>query len=193
MPARVRHSFASADGMWEVSLTRGFLALTSKKYERWEKFQNILNEPLCALCRIYQPAFFGRIGLRYRNVVRKASYGLENLEWPRLLNEHLCGSLATELASSIQHVAGEILIDLGANSGRVRILHGFLIDEAGGSAYQIDTDFFAEPRTECGDGVRILDSFNEEARRLFRWCISDRLHDALEPEPVPDRAAYTER
>src|ERR1700687_3478435 len=61
------YEFASADEQWTVNLTRDFLALTSKKYKRWEGFKDHLATPMDALLSEYVPTFFSRIGLRYRD------------------------------------------------------------------------------------------------------------------------------
>src|SRR5438132_1497631 len=63
---KVSYDFISADEQWKVGLTREFIALTTAKYERWEDFKAHLEAPLQAFIELYSPAFFSRIGLRYR-------------------------------------------------------------------------------------------------------------------------------
>jgi hypothetical protein len=48
----------------------------------------------------------------------------------------------------------------------------------------IDADFFTEERLERENARARLNEFNREAGRLFRWSISDRLHDAMGPKLV---------
>src|SRR5213592_535127 len=66
IPIRVGKSsqFLSADEQWKVTLTRDFMALSTRKYERWEQFKVHIEKPFDALVSHYQPAFFTRVGLR---------------------------------------------------------------------------------------------------------------------------------
>src|SRR5262249_12393586 len=59
---QVACDFTSADQLWTVTLNRDFLALTCRRYERWEEFKAHLEGPLSALTELYSPAFFTRIG-----------------------------------------------------------------------------------------------------------------------------------
>jgi uncharacterized protein (TIGR04255 family) len=49
------YEFVSADENWTVSLTRNFLALSTRKYERWEQFTDQLQHPLQSLIDVYKP------------------------------------------------------------------------------------------------------------------------------------------
>lgn len=175
------YSFISADEQWRVALTREFLALSTVHYRQWEQFRASLQEALDALIESYQPSFFVRIGLRYRDVIRKSTPGLENLSWSRLIRPHVLGPLSEpKLSRAIEHSANDVLIALDNNNGRVRILHG-LIRETNDNepSYSIDSDFYYEGRTVTADVFKYLDSFNREAGNLFRWCITPVLHKHL--------------
>src|SRR5260370_42340752 len=50
--------FISLDRNWTISLTNDFLALSSKDYERWERFTEHLRLPFETLLDVYFPAFF---------------------------------------------------------------------------------------------------------------------------------------
>src|SRR5438128_2527221 len=54
MPGR-NYNFSSEDGTWPVSLTRDFLALTCRKYERWEGFKEQFEISLSAFLAEYKP------------------------------------------------------------------------------------------------------------------------------------------
>ena len=78
---QVSYNFVTEDGAWSVSLTRDFVALSAAKYERWEQFIERLRPPVEALVRLYDPAFFSRVGLRYQNVLAPAHLGLGDATW----------------------------------------------------------------------------------------------------------------
>lgn len=179
------YEFTSADEQWTVSLTRTFLALTARKYQRWEVFWDHLAGPLEALVKIYSPSFFSRTGLRYQDVIRRSVLELDQVEWKALLNSQIAGELANEqIAAAIQYSRHEFQITHNSETS-VRIRHGLQPDaETDEVCYMIDADFFTEKRLE-GQNVReALSEFNREAGRLFRWSITQRLHDAMGPQPV---------
>lgn len=182
--AKGGYEFGSADGRWVVSLTRDSLSLTSRHYERWEDFKEHFDTPLQALKEHYVPAFFSRVGLRYRNVIRKGELGLADVDWSELLAPHITGELASRsIADAIEHAARQVTIRL-KDGGRVNLQHGLVRGVETDEAYVLDSDFFTEERTEVGDVLKSLDYYNRQAGRLFRWCISQRLHSAMDPRPI---------
>ena len=185
LTAETTYEFTSADEQWAVSLTRGFLALTARQYERWEGFCEHLTGPLVALMEIYCPPFFTRTGLRYQDIIKRSVLKLAQVEWRALLNPQLAGELSHEqIARTIEYSKHEFQIQHNTN-GNVRVKHGLVTDaKTDEVCYIIDADFFTEERLEQQNARARLNEFNREAGRLFRWCISERLHDAMGPKPV---------
>jgi uncharacterized protein (TIGR04255 family) len=182
------YEFVTADETWTVTLTRAFLAVKTTSYTRWEHFKNHLVEPLHALIEIYAPAFFTRIGLRYQDLIERSKLGLGQSPWSHLLRPAIAGELASpELAGSVVEAFTQVLIRFPNELGQVRVRHGF-VQVAGSDeeCYLIDSDFFREGRIGTNDASRILDYFNRQSGRLFRWCIDDRLHQAMGPQPVSE-------
>jgi len=182
----VVYEFASADGAQTVALSRDALALTSRRYERWESFWMQLATPLQALQEEYAPAFFTRVGLRYINVVRRGALGLSGVSWSQLIKPYLVGVLALpEMEPHVEQDLQQSLIRLQGARGQVRINNGLARDAVGSEEpYIIDSDFFIDERTETKDAGDTLAGFNRKAGNLFRWCIEDRLHEAMEPQPL---------
>jgi uncharacterized protein (TIGR04255 family) len=181
------HEFGSQDERWTLSLTRDFIALTCRSYDRWENFKAHLDRPLDALRKLYSPAFFTRIGLRYRDVIRRSVLGLEQLSWAELLQPGVAGALASpEIAADVEHSAQELVIRLPDGRSHVRVHHGLAVDDGSEEqCYVIDADFFDDQQSELPHAFERLDSLNRQARRFFRWCIKDRLHQAMRPQPLP--------
>jgi uncharacterized protein (TIGR04255 family) len=175
------YSFFSDDEEWKVAVTREFLALSTTHYTRWEEFRTRLHTAVEALIASYEPSFFLRVGLRYRDVIRRSMHGLEQLPWSKLLRPHILGELNyPSISKAIQHAARDVLISLDDNKGQVRVLHGLMKEPADKEfSYSIDSDFFCEGRTEVTDAFRRLDYFNREAGKLFRWCVTPLLHKKL--------------
>ena len=181
---RAVYSFVSADKQWKVSLSRESLSLSTRKYERWEDFKEHLREPLSALIKEYNPAFFSRIGLRYQDVIQKSKLDLTDCSWGQLLEPHLAGELSSpDIAQDILSCVNQLILALDEES-RVLLNHGFASNQNNETCYLIDSDFFTEERTETNNVIQKLDYFNRQSGRLFRWCISEKLHGALNPKPL---------
>jgi uncharacterized protein (TIGR04255 family) len=179
------YEFLSEDEANTLSLTRDFLALSTRRYLRWERFSHDLQMPFQTLMEEYAPTFFSRTGLRYRNVIRRSALNLDNADWSALLRPYVAGELASlDVAGQIDEAASQIVIRLDDELGKVRLQHGLVKAETGEICYIIDSDFFTERKTEIRDVFRVLDEFNRWAAKLFRWCITDTLHNAMRPQPI---------
>ena len=183
--APVTHQFKTSDAEWTVGLTREFIALSTPNYQRWEIFKQHLTAPVQALIDEYNPSFFSRIGLRYRDVISRSALGIDT-PWSELLRPFIAAELTTgdPIASAVREATHLVVLALPDNHGTVRMRHGLAQTESGEQVYAIDSDFFLENRTETSHVFDILDNFNAEARGLFRWCITPALHEALDPEPI---------
>jgi uncharacterized protein (TIGR04255 family) len=190
LPLARAYEFSSRDGLWTVSLTRDFLALSTKQYHKWEEFRNLLRKCLNALQEVYSSPFYLRIGLRYQDIISRHALGLRDVEWAELLNPGIAGELGDpHLANDVQERFTVTLLRLPAHDAVVRMQHG-LVQFAGGEndskeiCYLIDCDLFTEQQTEAQDVFHILDYLNRQAGNLFRYFISERLQSALQPEPA---------
>lgn len=181
------HEFGSEDDTWKLSLTKDSIALTTRAYKEWKGFKEKLAPPLAALRDIYAPSFFGRIGLRYRDRIDRDRFGLADVPWAQLVEEVPLGEVGHEkIGSRVRHALRELIIELEGTAGNVRVVHGMERQEDGKSVYLIDSDFFTEARVETEGTDHVLDGFNRRAGHLFRWYITKRLHDAMDPQlPSP--------
>lgn len=180
------YEFISADEKWKINLTSGFLSLSTIDYSRWEYFSEHLKKPFTALLSIYNPQFFTRIGLRYRDIIRRSKLGLEANPWDELLQPYILGLLMApnikDAARNINHIS-EINLD---QESIVRIASGLLHDlETKEEDFIIDSDFFTTNRNiETGKALDILNFFNSQGTRLVQWCILKKLYDAMDPEII---------
>lgn len=188
--SKVAHQFEAADGSWKSTLTSSFLALTCTRYSRWEDFRAQFQRVHDALLAVYRPALLTRIGLRYQDLIVRSELGLDaSTPWRELIEPHLAGELgAPEIGDEVREVFRQASIDLPG--GRMLTLrHGTearpgVDGSPAETCYSIDSDFYTEERTDPNDCLNILADLHEHAGRLFRWCITDRLHDRLEPQIV---------
>lgn len=176
------HDFQSAEKNWQLSLAKDFIALATRQYKRWSEFREYLTLPLDLLSEEYAPVFYIRLGLRYRNIIRRSQLGLVGVPWTELLEPYIAAPLSNSHMNEneVLDMAHRIDVALEKGNTQVRIVHGFTQLE-GETCYLIDSDIFSEERTEVQDAIGKLDYFNGQAGRIFRWCITNRLHDALGP------------
>lgn len=177
------YEFLTEDKVWKVNLTRDFVALSTVGYENWEQFNSYLQQVFDNFVKIYKPAYFTRIGLRYQNVIQRSSLSLGQAEWIELLNSYILGLLSNESTySSIVETITRSNIVLEDIDSKIGMQYGLAKHNPSGEiCYLLDNDFYTEKRTEVENGRQILNEFNQRNRRLFRWCITNRLHEAMEP------------
>lgn len=179
--------FLSEDQKWTLSLTRDFVSLSTEEYTRWEEFREKLELIFQALQEEYHPSFITRTGLRYQDLIIRSKLGLENAKWAELLKEHIAAEYWVEpLANAIQEVSHVVLVEFPEEKKwKLGLRHGTArregVDEIG---YMIDSDFYTDEKTEATDVLDRLNFFNRMAGRLFRWCITDRLHEAMDPRLI---------
>lgn len=181
---RATYQFISADKKWRVTLTRESFSVSTIEYKRWEDFKRHLEIAFAAFVEVYKPPFFTRVGLRYQDLIQRSKLGLENVGWSELLSPPIAGEFsAPEIVDRIVHRVNQLTISLDDES-MVLLNHGMVSNENPEDLYIIDSDFLTEQKTEVQNVTEKLNYFNKFSGRLFRWCISDRLHNALEPQPV---------
>jgi len=178
------YRFFSEDEVWKLTLTRTFIALTTNKYERWEKYYEKLKKPLDALLRIYNPSYYTRIGLRYINVICRSDLALDKeTDWVELLKPSLLGLLASDdVKDSVQDYQGLYEIGLDDGESTVRLLTK-CVEKADQKeiCFMIDSDFFLGRKIEISEAANKLKYFNVHASRLIQWCIQNKLYEALGP------------
>jgi uncharacterized protein (TIGR04255 family) len=187
LPGSSTHRFSTSDSQRFISLSQDFLALTESEYERWELFREEIKKAENALQEAYSPAFYSRIGLRYKDVISRRNLGLTDAKWRDLLQPHIVAELGDpEVSDAIVSTQTQSVIKTPeVPGGQVKLIHG-LVKSSGTNEelYMIDADFSVERREGLDEPFEILDKFNRIAGRLFRWAITDTLHMAMEPKTI---------
>ena len=183
--SRHGHEFESRDGDWALSLNPESLALTCRRYSRWEDFSGRLEDALARFRSLYPLSFYLRLGLRYKNVIRRSRLGLSASSWSELLRPWILGAYSRpEMRDEVEHHYLQTMLRLADGQGHVLITSGTVRDvNAKEECYLIDADFFIEKQTECADAHDRLDFLNAQSDRFFHWCIGERLDNALRGRP----------
>jgi len=188
------HSFISADGTWKLSLTKEFIALSTMRYPGWDSFARTLDEVLCQFIKVYKPAFFERVGLRYLNAVSRKALELEGHRWNELLQPKYLGVLDDDdireedvgkcSVDVEQKLDGGCNVKLHAGPGNirraVRTEQGMQTVQESEVRFILDFDYFAG-KTELNAVAQQLEALHTHADRTFSDAITDVLHEAMSP------------
>lgn len=189
-PATVNYQFTSADGIWRVNLTSKFISLACTKYTRWEAFAQKLDKPLAAFIQIYQPAYFERIGLRYVNFLSRFDLGLEDVPFSQLINPSYLGILGEEDITETGVSRSSVDADTAIRGGcRVKIHAGPGLVKKNGQPdkevkFVFDQDLYMPGQVPVNLSAGALQTLHAQAYPIFRNAITEKLHDAMEPQEV---------
>ena len=186
-PALITHKFSTKDSRRFISLRDDFMALAETKYERWESFREEIMKAEAALKKVYEPAFYSRVGLRYRDLISLRSLNLTNVRWQDLIKPHVIAELGDKnVADAILRIKTQAVIKIpDIPDGQIMLNHGLVVPNGSNEqCYLIDADFSVEIKEGVNESFKILETFNRLAGQLFRWAITERLHSAMEPRVI---------
>ncbi len=179
------YNFMSTDQRWQAVLGKGTLTLVARQYDGWENFSKHLQKVMRALEQEYPPQFLLRMGLRFRNIIRKSALGVTDKEWNQLLQQKWTGDLAwAGTAGEIKATHSEVLMGLNGGKDLVCVRHGLVpiaqpIQEMG---YLIDHDFFVDGQFPMKEVPETLKCYHQAAQRFFKLWVTDTLHQAMKPK-----------
>lgn len=189
-PAVINYQFVSADGTWKVNLTSGFISLACAKYTCWEDFAKKLDKPLAAFIKLYKPAYFERVGLRYVNFISRKDLGLENTPFRELIAPCYLGPLAEEDVIDTAVTRSSVDVEMAIRGGcRLKLHAGPGLVKRNNQPdpeikFIFDQDLFMPGQVQVNLSAGALNTLHSQAYGIFRGAITDLLHDALEPTTI---------
>jgi len=182
------YQFVSADGIWRVNLTSKFISLTCTHYTCWEDFAAHLDKPLAAFIQIYKPAYFERVGLRYLNFISRNALDLQGIPYRDLISPCYLGPLAepdvpeeklgrcsVDFESAVR---GGCRIKVHAGPGKIK--RGNKEDPE--IQFIFDQDLYMPGQLQPNLVPGALQTLHAQADSIFRGAITEKLHNAMEPE-----------
>ncbi|MEG0780607.1 MAG: TIGR04255 family protein [Oscillospiraceae bacterium] len=182
------YNFVSTDNLWKINLTRNFIAFSTLSYHGWEDFGKKLDKPLAQFIRIYSPAFFERIGLRYVNITSRKALGLGNTPWAELFTPAYAGILTEEDVRAEAILASGVDFTLKLDSscqGKIHAGPGMLkanTPEAPADTEQkfiLDMDLSLAGNIPPVIAAGGLETLHGHATTLFEGAITDVMRAAL--------------
>jgi uncharacterized protein (TIGR04255 family) len=181
------YHFSTAGSEVFLSLSSEGLFLGTSQYQRWEVLRNDVILAVSSFVEIYRPPFLTRIAVRYQNVVDRDEIELADVDWSELIAPHVAGLFMMVPTSDVHQCVGEAVISL--ELGSLKLRYGLAISEGKDrTGFLIDCEVFDDNQSSASvkDVIDRFNQFNRDAGRAFRWCITDRLHDCLQPSRLPD-------
>ena len=189
-PLVINYQFTSADGKWKINLTNTFITLSCASYTCWEDFAKKLDKPLATFIKLYQPAHFERVGLRYLNFISRNALGLADTPFRELIESCYLGPLADEdVLEANTHqctidvnmaIRGGCRLSLHAGPGRIK-RNGQPDPEL---KFILDMDLFMPGQIPVNLSAGALNTVHSQAYGIFRGAITDTLHSAMDPEII---------
>lgn len=191
VPQHTNYNFLSENSKWQLSLNRDTLSLATFEYRQYEEFKEKFTKAVNIFEQIYNPSFYIRLGLRYRDLILRSKLKIDDKykPWSELISPQIASELhSSEWSDSIRTLVKNLEIEI--EGGRVNFNHGLVIAQDPSQAnfqepgYLFDADFFLEGKIKKEDIWNVFDNFNRTGGKLFRWSITDKLHAAMEPQPI---------
>ncbi len=179
--------FFSEQKDWQVSLARNFVALSCKgDYLNYSDFRDRLEKVLRTFYKVYQPSYFTRIGLRYRNIANKSLFPIDGLTVREFIPEYIFPELKMKIVKDIK--ALEKFSQFEDDDIKANVLHA-LVNASGTfgqkqisneESYLIDIDCFCENKIkEINDVLTKCDGFKKTEWDIFQWSVTKELRGAM--------------
>lgn len=179
------HVFTAADNTWALHLGTNFLRLSCRNYSCWEDFAHILDKPLAAFIRIYKPAHFTRVGLRYINFISRKLLNLEGTPFSEMIMPCYLGPLMEEdvLEPTVSKCSVDVELSLRGGC-KAKIHAGPGLTKQGAKAdpevkFIFDQDLYMLGNVPVNVSAGALQTLHAQAYGIFRGAVTDMLFDAM--------------
>ena len=184
----VNYQFVSGDGIWRVNLTSKFISLACSQYTSWENFAGKLDKPLAAFIKLYKPAYFERVGLRYINFISRGDLGIPTTPFRDLIDPCYLGLLTEDDIQETACTRSSLDTEISIRGGcRAKIHAGpGLVTRKGQPDKEVkfifDQDLYMPGQVPVKLSAGALETLHSQAWSIFRGAITRQLHQALEPK-----------
>ena len=175
------HDFISQDRFWKFSVSSRFVRLSTTDYEDRDQFRSRLEPLLTEFVQHYDRSRTLGSVLYYRDVLDRDVLDLVGYDWAELLNPVFAGELASKHVREEEVMDFQRKITLAADAidGTAQIDHGLRSVDDEQTVYVFNTYLKNESEGTFAELMGDLEEYHDLGGHIFRWAISDVLHDAL--------------
>ena len=170
-----KYMFFSEDGEWQITLTRDFIALKCTDYKNYPEFEGRLKTMLEVFWKEYDPNYFNRVGLRYRNLANEKILET-NKDIREFVPPHIAPELKDSISDEVKVIEKTLQLKDETSTVNVRYVYGELSGKFGKynlndeKSYIIDIDCFTtEKIRKVEDAIAASRTFNQgNIRNIFQ-------------------------
>lgn len=179
------YAFITPDELTKVNLTPSFIAISTMNYDQWEQFEELSINVIEAFEKVYEPAFYNRVGLRYTNVITRSNLGLERTRWSELMKPDVLGMMTPEREAGVQSYASNLVYATETDgvlcAAHIELVH---VDNQPELSLLMDCDYYTVGVTK-NEQVRVVAGLLHNASSSFMQnAISEKLSLAMGPEEI---------
>lgn len=179
------YQFVSVDGRSKVNLTNSFIAYSTLKYLKWELFKKECEKVVQTFKDIYQPSIIQRVGLRYKDVIMRSRWGLQDTPWKELIHDKYLGILAEGDERKVRRYVLDYEHEVDAPVMAHR--HFEIVRTAQNPnelSLMIDCDYSVNMIMPYDDIAEKSEKLHDCSSLFLRTAITEKLHLAMKPKDL---------
>ena len=177
--------FLSQDRAFKINLTASFIAFSTVAYTQWEVFRDRIKKLVEVFERIYHPAFYIRVGLRYVDIISKSQWHLEDRSWNELIKPHILGVVTPEreegTTSYLVETEHHNALDEYTQKSHIEFVH---VNDAKEVSLLIDCDYFTNEMTQLGDLWIKSEKLHDNSSNYIDNAITELLKESMDPVEI---------
>lgn len=179
------YSFVSTNNQVKINLTPSFLSISTMAYSQWEDFKETINYIIPIFEKIYKPAFYTRIGLRYIDAITRSSLNLENKDWTELIQPHILGMVTKEYEKGIKSYVSETEYETAVENVLSKAHFEFVhINDQKELSLLIDCDYYQLDIIKLEERNNASEKLHLASSHFMQTAITEDLSKAMDPVEI---------
>lgn len=165
----------------QISLSNEELILRFSRYSTWSEFKGHAENIVRAFLKIYQPALFKQISLRYINIFNRKDLDLESHNWSELFTDKIAGYFINCDEDKVGSYNQEIVMQLDdakEHLARYKHLLGRVRGETE-TCFILDAEYMTAKPCAPSRGMNELEALHGFAENIIERCASKLLREKL--------------
>lgn len=182
LPPLKSYEFINRNGDTKIGLTNTFVAVSSLNYTKWEDFKMICKDAVDKAISVYQPGVIQRVGLRYKDLICRSKWNMQDKRWNELIKSEYLGALAEVDEKLIPRYVLDYEIfnpetEIVEHNHRELVLQRDNLEKS----LLIDNDYYKIGFFGCDDIWAMADGLHKQSGAFIRNVFTPTLEEAMEP------------